>query len=136
MPWSLIVIVFALPLQVYFGVSAIGGALRVYQDQREIAAVRADLDRLQQRRQDLEKQVLYLQSDQYIEKVAREELNLVKPGDQAVVIIPGERSAIPVSTGGNGAGKAEAARSSAGGLPSLIDRFFGPGESSSDPGRP
>ena len=128
--WSLLIIVIALPLHVYFGASAIGGALRVYQYQREITAVRADLARLEHRRQELEEQQLYLQSDQYIEKIAREELNLIKPGDQAVVIIPGDRLGAPTRVSSPAPAPEGETKP---GLAKWLDRFLGPGESRASP---
>lgn len=135
--WSLLIVILSLPLQIYFGVSAIGGAVRVYQYQREIESLRADLARLDQRRQDLVDQQLYLQSDQYIEKVAREELGLIKPGDQAVVIVPGDRPSLPVDAAAKPAPAAVAPTGPTDLIQQIYDRFLGSGESrSAGPGRP
>ena len=135
--WSLLIIVVALPLQVYFGTSAVDGALRVYQNQREITAIRADLARLERRRHELEEQQLYLQSDHYIEKVAREQLNLIKPGDHAVVIIPGERSGTLTSVSAPPPAPAASADEAKPEPLKWLDRFLGSGESRSTPaGRP
>ena len=131
--WSLLIIVVALPLQVYFGASAVDGALRVYQNQREITAIRADLARLERRRHELEEQQLYLQSDQYIEKVAREQLNLIKPGDHAVVIIPGERSGALTSVSAPPPAPAAPAEEAKPEPLKWLDRFLGSGESRSTP---
>ena len=135
--WSLLIIVLALPLQVYFGVSAVEGALRVYQHQRDIAAIRTDLARLGQRRQELEEQRLYLQSDHYVERVAREELNLIKPGDQPVAIVPGSRPSQVVSSTPAPPTPPETPNGVKNVIHQLFTRFLGSGESTSPPsGRP
>lgn len=134
--WSLFIVILSLPLQVYFGTSAIGGALRVYQYQREIESLRADLARLEQRRSDLAEQQLYLHSDQYIEKVAREELGLIKPGDQPIVIVPGDRSSAPGETSAKPAAPPPTPPGPTDLFQQIYDRFLGSGESrSAGPGR-
>ena len=133
--WSLLIVLLSLPLQVYFGTSAIGGALRVYQYQRELETLRVDLAGLEQRRQELVDQQLYLQSDQYIEKVAREELGLVKPGDQAVVIVPGDRPSLATGTSAS-RDRSDPAQTEQGGFfQQVYDRFLGSGESRSPAAR-
>jgi hypothetical protein len=56
--------------------------------EQEIAAERAKHEALLARRE-------YVQTDEYVEQVAREELKWVKPGEIAVVPIPLERKPLP-----------------------------------------
>ena len=56
--------------------------------QEEIASMQSRYDRLQTLEQ-------YLQSDEYVEKVAREQLGLVKPGETGIVVLPMRPSPTP-----------------------------------------
>lgn len=58
-----------------------------------------ELTRLKQQEQDLEKQKEYYQSDEYVEKIAREKLMLGKEGEE-VVILPRQHNdnEAPIST--------------------------------------
>lgn len=127
--WNLLVIALALPLMVYFALSAMGGAVRVYQYQREMDVLRADVARLEERRKELEAQQLYLQSDPYIEKVAREELRLIKPGDQALVLLPGDRMGATERPEATAAAAGPAGIANVSFIDRLRDRLLGSGES-------
>lgn len=50
-------------------------------------AIRAEIRRLQEERTELTAQITYYQTDEYIERAAREKLNMIRPGDVAVVIV-------------------------------------------------
>lgn len=50
-------------------------------------AIRAEIRRLQEERTELTGRITYYQTDDYIERAAREKLNMVRPGDVPVVII-------------------------------------------------
>lgn len=89
-PTTYIVVALAIPLVVYFGFSAAQRALEVQTLNQEAAQVRAEIEALKDENAELRKQIEYARSDAFVEKVAREELNLVKPGDKAVVVLAGE----------------------------------------------
>lgn len=80
--WALLAAAFAL----YMAVSYATGFWHIWRLEREIARVRAELQRLEAENAALQAQLSYMQSDEYIEKVAREELGLVMPGETAVVV--------------------------------------------------
>ncbi|MDO8674218.1 MAG: septum formation initiator family protein [Dehalococcoidia bacterium] len=85
-----IVIALVIPLIAYFGLAAGQKAIEVYQLNQDAAQVRADTEGLKAENARLLALIEYLKSDAYIEKIAREQLNLVKPGDKAVVVLAPE----------------------------------------------
>lgn len=85
--WSLLVAVFAL----YMSISYVTGFLQIWRVQKEIARVRAQIEAIEAHNQALREELAYLESDEYIEKVAREELGLVMPGETAVILSAPER---------------------------------------------
>ena len=69
------------------------GFLAMRRTQREIARVKQDLEKLTEENRQLAEQVKALKSDpQLIEKIARDELGLARPGE---VIIKIPRTAVP-----------------------------------------
>lgn len=82
--WTLLVAVFVL----YMTVSYATGFIQIWRVKNEIARVRAQIEAIEAHNQALREELAYLQSDEYIEKVAREELGLVMPGETAVIIAP------------------------------------------------
>ena len=70
---------------------------------RETAAAAEQLAVLEQENERLEKRVEALQSDEEIERLAREQYNLVKPGEEAYALLPPGSSALaeePVAAAG------------------------------------
>lgn len=49
--------------------------------QSEVTRVEREISALERRNDAVREQIEYMQSDEYIEKVARDKLGLVKPGD-------------------------------------------------------
>lgn len=82
--WALAVAVFAL----YMAVSYISGFVQIWRLQNEIRRVRAEIELVEAQNQALREELAYLLSDEYVEKVAREELGLVMPGETAVILMP------------------------------------------------
>lgn len=82
---------------VLFVLVTIGGkAMQGYEMRQEAKAVEQQVDQLKRENRELATELEYYKSDQYIEKVAREELGLVRPGDVPVVIIsPGNTRTSP-----------------------------------------
>jgi len=93
--WALLAAAFAL----YMAVSYITGFVQIWKLEAEIERVRARIAVVEAENEALRRQLSYLQSDEYIEKVAREELGLVMPGETAVLV------ATPVSGSSRGSGR-------------------------------
>ena len=64
-------------------------ALERYQVQRQVEWLEEQVTIEQERNEALQERLDYVSSDAYVEKTARENLKLVKPGEAAVVVIPG-----------------------------------------------
>ncbi len=64
--------------------------LRIYQKRSELASIVEQLEEkeieLQDKKQELEEQIDKIHSQESLERIAREQLNLIKPGEQVVVI--------------------------------------------------
>ncbi len=64
--------------------------LRIYQKRAELASIVEQLEEkeieLQDKKQELEEQIDKIHSQESLERIAREQLNLIKPGEQVVVI--------------------------------------------------
>jgi cell division protein DivIC len=80
---------------VYFLVMFAGNFVRGAQLDREESRIQAEIDQMREHYQRLEALELYLQSDEYIEAIAREQLGLVKEGETAIVAIPTQPSPTP-----------------------------------------
>lgn len=61
--------------------------MEVYQLNQQAAVIRQEIAQLKDRNTELRRQTEYLQSPDYVEKVAREQLNLVRPGDVPLVVV-------------------------------------------------
>ncbi len=62
-------------------------AVESYHMTRQVEAVRKEVADLRQQNVELQQRIARYRSDAYVEKVAREELNLVHPGDVPVIVI-------------------------------------------------
>ena len=87
------VIFLTLAVLLYLGVAAVGKAVQIYRLDQEERQIRGEIEELKARNEALQKQVEYLKSEAYVEKVAREELNLIKKGETAVIVLSPEGSA-------------------------------------------
>ena len=67
----------------YVVFNGVEGLLRSNGLDAQIAALEADVDDLQWEAEQLSALVAYLDSDEYIERTAREDLGLVRPGEEA-----------------------------------------------------
>lgn len=79
-----------------------GKAAQGYEMRQEARALEQRIEQLKKENRRLTQDLDYLRSDQYIEKVAREELGLVRPGDVAVAALgiedPRSPSLLPTPT--------------------------------------
>ncbi|MFV1950711.1 MAG: septum formation initiator family protein [Nitrospinota bacterium] len=58
------------------------GIIHIYHLNKKLVVIKADIDRLQNENQRLKREIHALRTDfSYIEKIAREDLGLVKPGE-------------------------------------------------------
>lgn len=72
----------------YAAVSYTTGFLEIWRLRQEIQRVELEIAATKTRNEQLRHELAYLQSDEYIEKVAREELGLVRPGETPVIFTP------------------------------------------------
>ncbi len=91
---KLIVIVTTLAI-VYFLVTAALGSVRSYQLHQREDRLRAEIQELQLRYQRLDALKDYLNSDEFIEAAAREQLGLVREGETGFVAISTQPSPTP-----------------------------------------
>lgn len=69
-----------------------------YSEEREQARLEAELDGLKERNADLREQVDRLKTPEGVEEIARENLGMVKEGENLVVVVDGtETDAAPVT---------------------------------------
>ncbi len=83
---------------VLFVLVVVGGkAVQGYEMRQEARAVERRIEELKRENRRMAQELEYYLSDEYIEKLAREELGLVRPGDVAVVIVPSDSRTSPPS---------------------------------------
>ena len=85
----------AAAMVVYFLASGATNLVRSHQLTQEEGNLQAEIDGLEARYERLAGLEEYLQSDEYIEAIAREQLGLVKPGETAFIAIPTQPSPAP-----------------------------------------
>lgn len=76
----------ALALVGYFVFTAMDGVLNTNTLDARVAVLREEIDELEWQADQLEALVAFLDSDEYIERVAREELGLVRVGEEAFAV--------------------------------------------------
>lgn len=72
---------------VYLTSATVSRSYQLYQLKREEASLRKDIATQQARQEALLPEKGRVSSDSFVEKVAREELNLIKPGETAVIVL-------------------------------------------------
>jgi len=80
-------VVIAAVAVVYFLVAGAFNTVRSHQWRQQESQLRSEIQDLQSRYQRLEALKEYLNSDEYIETVAREQLGLVRPGEIGFVVV-------------------------------------------------
>jgi cell division protein FtsL len=75
-------------VSVYFVVGFYGKTLESYRIGQRAEQVQRQVAALEARNRELQAQVAYLSTDSYVETAARDKLGLVKPGDQALIVLP------------------------------------------------
>ncbi|OAT80683.1 FtsB family cell division protein [Desulfotomaculum copahuensis] len=72
-------------MAVYLVFSFVSQFNRLFAMQRDLQQMQQQVNQLQQKNNDLRQQLSLVQSNAYIEQVARERLGLVKPGETRIV---------------------------------------------------
>jgi cell division protein FtsB len=93
MRWIRYVLLAVVGFGLYHILSGPSGAINILRLRQENADQRRDLDSLEARRRDLENEKLKLQGDSaYLDKVARKELGMAKPGEKVFRYMKKEKS--------------------------------------------
>jgi cell division protein DivIC len=87
---------------VYFLFIFAGSRFRAQQVSSQRSQLEQEIGSMQSRYDQLQSLESYLQSDAYVEKVAREQLGLVNPGETGIVIVPTQPSPTPVAGSASG----------------------------------
>jgi len=82
----------------YLAFSTSRYVIRSHQLHHDRAAIERDIASLENHRSSLQAIREYLQSDEYLEQVARRELGLVRPGETLVIVSSSDPSPTPTST--------------------------------------
>lgn len=90
-----IILFAAVCMAVYFLASGAANFVRSQQLSQQESRLQSEIDDLEERYERLNALEEYLNSDEYIEAVAREELGLVKRGETAFIAISSQPSATP-----------------------------------------
>jgi len=62
-----------------------------YQVRREVDKLESSITLLEESNRELSSKIIYYQSASYREKIARERMGLMKPGEEVIVILPEEK---------------------------------------------
>ena len=90
-----LILLAAAGMVVYFLASGATNLVRSLQLTQEESNLEAEIDDLEARYERLVALEAYLESDEYIEAIAREQLGLVKPGETAFIAISTQPSPVP-----------------------------------------
>ncbi|GIW07124.1 MAG: hypothetical protein KatS3mg060_1929 [Dehalococcoidia bacterium] len=82
-----LILILTLPLVAYFGYGAARKAMEIHELRGRAERLRVEIDQLQARHLELTRQRDYLKTEQYVERVAREELGFVKPTEIPIVVV-------------------------------------------------
>jgi len=86
----------AVTLGLYVVIATVQKAQESYRIAQEADALRAEIARLKEENLMLQSELNYHLSDEYIERAAREQLNLVKPGDVLLLVLSPTPTPVPV----------------------------------------
>ncbi len=75
-------------LAALFALSFLQKAVESQRAEAQAAALRQEIAAIERANADLETRIATMKTDAYVERVAREELNLVRPGETAYVVVP------------------------------------------------
>ena len=99
MPLNQMIAAAAAAISVIFLLAFGGQIIEIYRLRSALAVADRGLDELRTEQAALEATLAYVQTDEYVEQIARAELNKVRPGDHRIVVITREAPpATPVPT--------------------------------------
>lgn len=84
-------------LVLYVGSAYVIGFVKIARIGAQIRMAEEELTSIQTENEIFREQLVYMQSDEYVEEVARTELGLVKPGETAVVVVKTDAEEDPVA---------------------------------------
>lgn len=85
-------------LVIYVGSAYAVGFLKIHGLHRQIAEAEKTLAQIEAENERLRQELEYMNSDEYIEAIARQQLGLVYPGETAVVLVKTDADADPIAT--------------------------------------
>jgi cell division protein FtsB len=101
LPLARIIIVLAAVAVGYFVFSAVGGALLSHKLTQDEQQLRDQIDQLSRQQKDLEGLRDYLQTNDYVEGVARRVLGLVRPGETLFIVGSNAPTPVPATPPSN-----------------------------------
>ena len=75
-------------VSIYFVIAFYGKSLDSYRINQRAAQVRREIARLEAENRQLEAKAASLATDAYVETAARDKLNLARPGDRSIIVLP------------------------------------------------
>jgi cell division protein FtsB len=79
-------------LFIFLSVSFVRSAFEVLKSKDRLDEVNTEVKELENKKAEIEEDIEYKKSDEYIEEKARDELNLIKPGEKVYVVTGGDDS--------------------------------------------
>lgn len=70
--------------------------IELWQQKQRLSRAKQELSKLEEQEANLKKQLAYYQSDEYVEKIAREKLMLGKEGEE-VILLPEQKDNNPIN---------------------------------------
>ncbi len=110
-----LIAVAAVAISVVFLLAFGGQIVEIYRLRSSLAAADQRVEGLRAEQVALEKTRVYVESDVFVDRVAREELNKVRPGDQRSIIVP-QAAPEPTPTPGTRSGQGQ-------GMPSYLGEW-------------
>jgi len=77
---------------IILSVSFIKSTFDVLESEDRLDELKEEVELLEQKKSEIEKEITYKKTDEYVEEKARNELNLIKPGEKVYVVMGGESS--------------------------------------------
>ncbi len=72
------------------------GVANNYRAAQEVEQLQQKVTSLEDRQQSLEKRLEYVQTNDYVERIARTQLKWARPGETTVVVVPASRDIVPI----------------------------------------